>query len=153
MGGKCSGTSQNTSKVTRPNGEQVQAIWHMQSRANVPSQLLFFQQAQGRQNLCLWQRWRLIRNSLSRCCVSSPSWKSGDVLQTNCPVPQTSRSPSRIVTGTLFPNCMGHTRPPAQEPGWFLSSRPRYHSPFANGHGKSGPPHKLHIHVALWALP
>lgn len=51
--------------------------------------------------------------------MSSPSWKSGDLLQTNCPVPHTSRSPSRIVTGTLFPNCMGHTRPPAQEPGWF----------------------------------
>lgn len=48
-------------------------------------------------------------------CVQ-PSWKGGDLLQTNC---QTSSSPTRTVPGMLFPNCMGHTRPPAQEPAWF----------------------------------
>lgn len=111
MGGKCSGTSQNTSKVTHPNREQVQAVWNMQSRANVPSQLLLLQTksppvagVETDQKL-----------PLMVLCVQ-PSWKGGDLLQPNC---QTCSSPIRTVPGMPFPNCTGHTRPPAQEPAWF----------------------------------
>lgn len=37
MGGKCSGASQNSSKVIRPTREQVRAIWHVQGRQMAPA--------------------------------------------------------------------------------------------------------------------
>lgn len=119
MGGKCSGTSQNTSKVTHPNGEQVQAIWHMRSRANVPSQLLFFQQHKAdRISACGrggdWSE----TPSHGVVCPVHPG-KVGICCRQTALCPTPPGAPAGLSLGRYSQIAWATPGQPAQESGWF----------------------------------
>lgn len=147
MGGKCSGSSQNTSKVTRPSGDQVQAVWHVQSRADKqPQPALVLLVPQGRQNPCLWQGCRLNRNHLlPRCCLSkSILEKWGSDADKPPHAPGLLRAPAGLSLRKLF-SLKLHGPCQATTPNirLVLSFRLRHHLQFTSGLDKSGSPDTL----------
>lgn len=101
-GGKCSGASQNTSKVTCPSRTQVQAIWHVQSRAD--KQLPFFWWCKADKILAFGRAAGCEQKPPpAKMLLAQSILEKQGLTRRNCPMPQASKSPSGFVTKKAVP--------------------------------------------------